>query len=225
MLRATIITLFTLASSALALVHGVDSSTLVSKATYAKAKSEGFTKAVIRGYYEACAAGGSVDPNFVTSYNNARAAGITNIDTYWFPCTGASNSCKSYAKQLAELGATFKAHKMNIGRIWIDFEKDSVCNNWNYGTSRNLAEAKKIIAAAKASGYKFGIYSSPGEWSSLFGSYSAVVDSSAPLWLATYNNVQTLTLGTKFGGWTKATGHQYTDQSASGKFDLNVFAS
>jgi hypothetical protein len=129
MLRATIITLFTLASSALALVHGVDSSTLVSKATYAKAKSEGFTKAVIRGYYEACAAGGSVDPNFVTSYNNARAAGITNIDTYWFPCTGASNSCKSYAKQLAELGATFKAHKMNIGRVWIDFEKDSVCNN------------------------------------------------------------------------------------------------
>ena len=129
MLRAIIITLFTLASSTLALVHGVDSSTLVSKATYAKAKSEGFTKAVIRGYYEACAAGGSVDPHFVASYNNARAAGITNIDTYWFPCTGASNSCKSYAKQLSELGATFKAHKMNVGRIWIDFEKDSVCNN------------------------------------------------------------------------------------------------
>jgi len=225
MLRAIIVTLFTLASSTLALVHGVDSSTLVSTATYAKAKSEGFTKAVIRGYYEACAAGGNVDPNFVNSYNNARAAGITNIDTYWFPCTGASNSCKSYAKQLSELGATFKAHKMDIGRIWIDFEKDSVCNNWNYGTSRNLAEAKKIIAAVKASGYKFGIYSSPGEWSSLFGSYSAVLDSSAPLWFATYNNVQTLTLGTKFGGWTTAIGHQYTDQSASKKFDLNVFAS
>jgi len=163
MLRAIIVTLFTLTSSTLALVHGVDSSTLVSTATYAKAKSEGFTKAVIRGYYEACAAGGNVDPNFVNSYNNARAAGITNIDTYWFPCTGASNSCKSYAKQLSELGATFKAHKMDIGRIWIDFEKDSVCNNWNYGTSRNLAEAKKIIAAVKASGYKFGIYSSPGD--------------------------------------------------------------
>lgn len=139
----------------------------------------------------------------------------------------------------------------------------SACNilfyQWNYGTSRNLAEAKKIIAAVKASGYKFGIYSSPGEWSSLFGSYSVVVDSSAPLWFATYNNVQVTHLnivlklvsndfprrsllaqssGGKYciiffnhlsqrcsGRWTTAVGHQYTDQSASKKFDLNVFAS
>lgn len=130
MFRATIVILATLVSSSLALVHGVDSSTLVSEATYAKALSEGFTKAVIRGYFEACGQGGSVDPNFVASYNNARAAGITDIDTYWFPCTGASNSCKSYTTQLSELGATFDAHSMTIGTIWIDIEKDStICNN------------------------------------------------------------------------------------------------
>jgi len=46
--------LVTLVSSSLALVHGVDSSTLVSEATYAKAKGEGFTKAIIRGYEEQC---------------------------------------------------------------------------------------------------------------------------------------------------------------------------
>lgn len=41
-----------LVSSAMALVHGVDSSTLVSEATYAKAKGEGFTKAIMRGYQQ-----------------------------------------------------------------------------------------------------------------------------------------------------------------------------
>ena len=130
MLRSTLLVVSAFASSALALVHGVDSSTLVSEATYAKALGEGFTKAIIRGYEEACGVGGEVDPNFVPSYNNARAAGYTSIDTYWFPCTGTTHSCKSYDTQIAEIGATFNAHSMQIGKIWIDFEKDStVCNN------------------------------------------------------------------------------------------------
>lgn len=113
-----------------ALISAVDSSYLVPKATYVKAKSEGFTKAIIRGYEEACSVGGEVDSNFVSSYNNARAAGYTDIDTYWFPCNGSGKKCKSYATQISELGATFKAHKMDIGIIWIDLEKDAaICNN------------------------------------------------------------------------------------------------
>ena len=129
MLALALITLAAFASSSLALVLGVDSSTLVSEATYAKAKGEGFTKAIIRGFEEACGEGGQVDPNFLGSYKNARAAGITNIDTYWFPCTGSTNSCKSFATQIADIAAVFKANSMDIGTIWIDFEKDSVCNN------------------------------------------------------------------------------------------------
>ncbi|KAF9553735.1 glycoside hydrolase [Agrocybe pediades] len=209
---------------AYALVSAVDSSTLVSVATYQKAKSEGFTKAIIRGYTESCSVGGKVDSNFVSTYKNARSAGITNIDTYWFPCNGSGHSCKSYATQIAELAAVFKANSMKVGTIWIDIEKDSVCNNWNYGTSGNQAQAKSLISAAKASGFNFGIYSSPGEWGNIFGSTSFVLESSYPLWFATWNNVKTLTLGTKFGGWTSAVGHQYTDVSASGQFDLSVFA-
>jgi len=144
--------------------------------------------------------GGEVDPNFVSSYKNSRAAGITNIDAYWFPCSGSGNSCKPYATQIAQIGSTFSKNSMDIGTLWIDLESDSTCHNWNYGASGNLAQAKAIVAAAKASGYKFGIYSSPGEWSTIFGSYSAVVDSSLPLWFATYDNVQSLTLRTPFGG-------------------------
>jgi len=211
--------------SAYGLISAVDSSVLVSEAIYKKALGEGFTKAVIRGYEEACGAGGQVDPNFVSSYNNARAAGYTDIDTYLFPCNGSGNKCKSYAAQVSELANTIKQHSMKIGTIWIDLEKDAkVCKNWNYGSSGNLVEAKKLVAAVKASGIKTGIYSSPGEWDTLFGSTSAVLDSSLPLWFATFNNVKTLELKTPFGGWRAAVGHQYTDQSASKVFDLSVFA-
>jgi len=41
------------------------------------------------------------------------------------------------------------------------------------------------------------------EWSTMFGSNSPVVDSSLPLWFATYDNVQSLTLSTKFGGYVR----------------------
>lgn len=75
MLQSLVVALTALAASASATVYGVDSSSLVPEGTYAIAKSEGFTKVVIRGYEEACGSGGEVDPNFVDSYNNARAAG------------------------------------------------------------------------------------------------------------------------------------------------------
>lgn len=214
-----------LASAAHALVHGVDSSTLLPTATYSKAHSEGFTKAVIRGYQEACGSGGRVDPNFVPSYNNAKAAGYTNIDTYWLPCNGSGNKCKSYAQQLGELQKTIKSNNMQIGRIWVDIEKDNVCNNWNYGQGGNLREAGSLISALRASGVHFGIYSSAAEWGGIFGSHDAVVDSSVPLWFATYDRVEDLHLKTPFGGWTSAFGKQYSEMSASGKFNLNVFSS
>ena len=54
---------------------------LVPEGTYSTSKGEGFTKAIIR-VYEAWG-GGGWDPNFIGSYNNARAVGITNIDAYW----------------------------------------------------------------------------------------------------------------------------------------------
>jgi hypothetical protein len=79
----SVVVLAVLVSSSLALVYGVDSATQVSEPLYAKAQGEGFTKAIIRGYQEACSLGGQVDPNFVSSYQNARAAGFTNIDMYW----------------------------------------------------------------------------------------------------------------------------------------------
>ncbi|KAG0252808.1 hypothetical protein BGZ95_006519 [Linnemannia exigua] len=206
------------------LVHGVDSSSEVSQDIFTKAKEEGFTKAILRGYQEACSQGGRVDPTFLPTYKSARAAGITSIDTYFFPCTGSGNKCKSFDVQVGEIVGSIKANNMDIGTIWVDIEADNVCNGWNYGAADNLKKAQDLINAIKATKYKYGIYSSPGEWGKIFGSRSVVLDNSAPLWFATYNNDQTLALPTPFGGWTTATGHQYTDMSASRKFNLNVFA-
>jgi hypothetical protein len=102
MLSSLVILISALVTSSQALVHGVDSSTLVSEATYAKAKGEGFTKAIIRAYEEACGVGGQVDPNFVSSYKNARAAGITNIDAYWLYDNFTSNALLSHHSHMSQ---------------------------------------------------------------------------------------------------------------------------
>lgn len=50
--------------------------------------------------------------------------------------------------------------------------------------------AREIVSAMKASGYNFGIYSSSGEWSDIFGSYDVVLDNAYPLFNADYNDEQ-----------------------------------
>lgn len=149
---------------------------------------------------------------------------LPNIDVYWFPCNGSGNQCKSYGQQLAKLGETLRANSMIIGRIWVDIEHDSICNPWNYGPSGNLVQARALVSAATASGFAFGIYSSPDEWVKVFGSQSVVLANDVLLWFATYDHVESLDMPTPFGGWTTAFGKQYTYVSASGQFDINVFA-
>jgi hypothetical protein len=47
-----------------------------------------------------------------------------------------------------------------------------------------------MLAAMKASGSNFGIYSFSGGWSDIFGLYGVALDSSLPLWWANYNGDQ-----------------------------------
>lgn len=152
---------------------------------------QGFTKAIIRGYAEACSIGGQVDSNFVQSYKNARAAGYTNIytniDTYWTPCTGSTSVCKPFAVQLLELTTIFTLNNMRIGKIWINIESDRVacnpvrrrhhphshelgwvayndddCLQWDYGATGNVAKAKALISAIRATRHEYGIHSTVG---------------------------------------------------------------
>ncbi|KAJ3491333.1 hypothetical protein NLG97_g5611 [Lecanicillium saksenae] len=212
------------AGVASALTHAVDSSSEVDTATYKKALGQGFTRAIFRGYQEACSQGGRVDPTFLPSYKNAVAAGYKDFDAYFFPCTGKDNKCKAYDAQIGELVKAIDGNKMNIRRIWVDIETDKVCNPFNYGAEGNIAEAKKLIQAVRNTKRDFGIYTSPTQWENIFGSKTVELAKDVPLWFAKFDNVETLDLKTPFGGWTKADAKQYTDQSASKKFDLNVFS-
>lgn len=216
--------LFSFISAASALTHAVDSSVEVDTATYKKALGQGFTRAIFRGYQEACSQGGRVDPTFVPSYKNAVAAGYKDFDAYFFPCTGSGNKCKAYETQIGDLVKAIRDNKLNIRRIWVDIETDKVCNPFNWGAAKNIEEAKKLIAAVRATKVDFGIYSSATQWQSIFGSTDVNLASDVPLWFAKFDNVENLNLPTPFGGWTKADAKQYTDKSASGKFDLNVFS-
>lgn len=207
-----------------ALTHAVDSSSEVDVDTYKKALGQGFTRAIFRGYQEACSQGGRVDPTFLPSYNNAKSAGYKDFDVYFFPCTGSGNKCKPYATQIDELIKAIDANKMSIRRIWVDIETDKVCNPFNYGAKGNQDEAKKVVDAVRATKRDFGIYTSPTQWETIFGSHDFVLAKDVPLWFAKFDNVETLDLQTPFGGWTKADAKQYTDKSASKKFDLNVFS-
>ncbi|KAF9282154.1 hypothetical protein BGZ68_006189, partial [Mortierella alpina] len=54
--------------------------------------------------------------------------------------------------------------------------KDPDSDNWNYSAPGNLNKAaKELVAASKNSGLSFGICSTPGVWSSPFGSRNVVL--------------------------------------------------
>ncbi|RIB15302.1 Glycoside Hydrolase Family 25 protein [Gigaspora rosea] len=132
------------------------------------AKSEGFNRAIIQCYSEYCAQGGGISSTCLGNYQNAIAAGYKYIDLYFFPCTGVA---------------------YNLQTIWIDFEIDntlSCSQNWSQDKASNLALAKQFTEAAKATSLNWGIYSTYGQWITLFGDAQAVVDSSFKIWYANY---------------------------------------
>jgi hypothetical protein len=68
---------------------GFDISVGQSTSFFSCMRKNRYTKAVIRAYIQGCGVGGEVDSGFMTSYNNARAAGFKapdEIDAYMFPC-------------------------------------------------------------------------------------------------------------------------------------------
>lgn len=140
------------------------------------------------------------------------------------PAPARPTSASRYATQLRELLDTISAQKLSIRRIWLDIETDKVCSPFDYGAQGNIAEVRKLVAAFREAKHDWGVYTSPTQWQTIFGSKGVELAKDVPLWFAKFDNVETLDLKTPFGGWTKADAKQYTDQLASKKFDLNVFS-
>ena len=70
---------------------------------------QGYTMLFIRAYR--CY--GNIDPNVVTNIKNARAAGITDIDVYMFPCV----PCGSPRKQVRD--ALHNLKDSEFGIMWV----------------------------------------------------------------------------------------------------------
>ncbi|MCJ1292309.1 hypothetical protein MMC34_003859 [Xylographa carneopallida] len=174
--------------------------------------------------------GGAVDPDFVGSYNAARAAGITNIDAYMFACTGTQPTgvaCKSPSTQLSEFQAVIQSNGMVLGHLWFDVEPASgACNAWNLGASQNLALAQQWTALLRQSSYKWGIYGNGNQWTTMFASRSTNIGSDLPLWAVQDDDTPGVSTVTTFmGGWTTAYAKQYDlDTTAcGGSVDLDSF--
>ncbi|CAG8527999.1 25353_t:CDS:1, partial [Dentiscutata erythropus] len=103
----------------------VDVSALTSVTAFNCAKNLGYSRAAIRGYFEAYGnnPGGAIDSNFLKSYENAKKAGYTDIDVYMFPCTGRS-TCKTPKQQVNELVKLINDHKIIVRTAWLDVEVD-----------------------------------------------------------------------------------------------------
>ena len=115
--------------SSYGLILAVDSAGPTQAISYSYLGIRGFTRAIIRGYDPACSKGGQVNSDFVKSYANARAAGFTDIQTYFLPCNGKTHNCKDYGTQLRELLTTISGNNMTIGMIWLDLEYDPDCSD------------------------------------------------------------------------------------------------
>jgi hypothetical protein len=59
---------------------------------------------------------------------------------------------------MTELVNFLKSNNIQIHRLWLDVEPDSVCEAWSLGASNNLALAKQWTALLRSTGLKWGIY-------------------------------------------------------------------
>ncbi|CAG8668033.1 14921_t:CDS:2, partial [Racocetra persica] len=192
----------------------VDVSSLTTANSFKCAKNLGYSRVMIRGYFEAYGnnPGGAIDSNFLKNYENAKQAGYTDIDVYMFPCTGRS-TCKTPQQQVNELVNLINKNKIIVRTAWLDVEVDNKSGNWNLGPAKNKEILKEFYDAWKSTGWKFGIYSSQSQWETIIGNRNWVLDSSLPLWYSIYDNVPKLNNFRPFGGWTQGTCKQYAGDS------------
>lgn len=110
-------------------IDNIDTTDATSFSDYQTALAQDYSRAIILGYDSSCTFHGNVDPNFVTGYQNAVAAGFSDIHTSWLPCTGSANSCKNVSIQIVDLFTTIVTNNMTIGKIWLNLALDPTCIN------------------------------------------------------------------------------------------------
>jgi GH25 family lysozyme M1 (1,4-beta-N-acetylmuramidase) len=180
---------------------GVDLSQPFATSVYTCFKNSGINFAIIRAY---CSYGG-VDSHAVSNLQNAHAAGIPYVDTYFFPCRG-----KSASAQVTEF---FSGVPSSLyGMVWLDIETNpsSGCSWSGHDAASNCAYVQELVNAIKAKGKNPGIYASIYMWESIMGSRGACTGvAGQPLWYAHYDNNPSFSDYSTIGGWSKPAIKQY----------------
>ena len=126
-----------------------------------------------------------------------------------FPCRG-----KSAVQQANEL---VDSVYQSYGMIWIDVEinPSSGCSWYSYSSSSNCDFVLELIDALEARGKKVGIYSSMYQWEESLGSnYACPEAAKVPIWYAHYDNRQTFSDFSSFGGWSYPDIKQYVGDTS-----------
>ena len=120
---------------------------------------------------------GAADTEAPDNVRNARAAGYARVDVYAFVCPGGGGA----SSQIDGLVKFIRDNRMEIDTVWLDVEGPQY---WTGSVSGNQQYMTELVDSMRSSGMRFGVYSSPGEWSDLFGSWSLDIPA---CWYADYD--------------------------------------
>lgn len=179
---------------------GLDLYPATSVSTFQCMLNAGYTYVIPRGYRSS----GQVDSNVCTNLKNAQSAGIQKRDVYIFPCP----TCSSAQSQLQALVNYINSNCKSAfnGRIWLDIEGSQY---WLGSSSSNKSWYQNLVDACKTLGVTCGVYTNKTQWSDIFSSTSYSYGSDLPLWYAHYDNSQSFSDFSSFGGWTQPHAKQY----------------
>lgn len=183
---------FAAAAELCIVVHGtigIDVSVAVSESTWSCMETEGVDFMIARIYRSS----GEVDTNGAATISAARQAGINYTDAYLFPCY----SCGDAAGQVQD--AVSSLSDVDFGMLWYDIEN----YEWSSSESSNQAFIQELIDEGLALGVTAGVYSSYYAWEEIVGlDWSYASDAGLPLWYAHYDDLESFSDFTAFGGWT-----------------------
>ena len=178
-------------------MYGVDISTLHEVYHFQCLINNGFTFVIPRCY---CSVG-CMDDNCHQNMINAKNAGMSRIDTYFFPCF----TCGNVAGQVASYYKELITYSVQPERTWFDVEGE-----WSSSTTTNQVFLMEMINKARSIGFVHGIYTNYYQYIYFFGeSYIFKYASETQLWYPIYDFEPSLDGLTMFGGWTRPNIKQY----------------
>ena len=167
-------------------------------------KQNKYDRAIVRAYRS----DNVVDSAAPHKLYNARAAGISGLDIYMFPCPHCSDAVDQVKTMLAGL-ESYNASFFDM--LWLDIEDTSQHAYWgpNSQVNRQWMQSLYQAAVGAVGASRVGIYSSHTMWNLIFSETDWACCQSAPLWYAEYDGGISFSDFEPFGGWTSPVGKQF----------------